>query len=77
MNYLHSEAVLTKGDAVYTSPTSATFPGDVLIGNVAAVNPRDPFLTFQSVEVEPAVNAAQLGHVMILRPLLESQGAKR
>jgi rod shape-determining protein MreC len=68
MNYLHSEAVLTEGDLVYTSPTSATFPGEILIGRVAAVNPRDPFLTFQSVEVIPAIDAASLSHVMLLKP---------
>jgi len=68
MNYLPSEAVLTKGDLIYTSPTSVTFPSEVLLGRVAAVNSRDPFLTFQSVEVEPAVDAASLTDVMILRP---------
>lgn len=67
MNYLHAEAQLSLGDSVYTSPTSATFPSDVLIGRVARVNPRDPFLTFQSVEVAPAADASSLQELMILR----------
>ncbi len=71
MNYLHSEAALSNKDDVYTSPTSATFPGDILIGKVSRVNPRDPFLTFQSVEVDPAVEASALKEVAILRPAVE------
>jgi rod shape-determining protein MreC len=68
MNYLPSEVSLSTGDLVYTSPTSATFPGEILLGHVMAINPRDPFLTFQSVEVRPAADAASLSHVMVLRP---------
>jgi hypothetical protein len=68
MNYLPSEVVLSTGDQVYTSPTSATFPGEILLGRVMAINPRDPFLTFQSVEVRPAAEAAALRRVMVLRP---------
>lgn len=68
MNYLPSEVALSTGDLVYTSPTSATFPGEILLGRVMAINPRDPFLTFQSVEVRPAADAAALSHVMVLRP---------
>jgi len=67
MNYLNAEAQLSDGDSVYTSPTSATFPPDVLIGRVARVNPRDPFLTFQSVEITPAADASSLQELMILR----------
>ena len=67
MNYLNAEIQLSTGDLVYTSPTSATFPPDVLIGRVARVNPRDPFLTFQSVEVAPAADASSLQELMILR----------
>jgi rod shape-determining protein MreC len=67
MNYLNAEAALATGDSVYTSPTSATFPPDVLIGKVAKVNPRDPFLTFQSVEITPAADASSLQELMILR----------
>ncbi len=67
MNYLNAEVQLSTGDSVYTSPTSATFPPDVLIGRVAHVNPRDPFLTFQSVEVAPAADASSLQELMILR----------
>ena len=67
MNYVNSEAHLVSDDSVYTSPTSATFPPDVLIGRVARVYPRDPFLAFQSVEVAPALDAATLQEVLILR----------
>ena len=67
MNYLNSEAHLLDGDLAYTSPTSATFPPDVLIGRVARVYPRDPFLAFQSVEVAPALDAAAFQEVLILR----------
>jgi rod shape-determining protein MreC len=67
MNYLNAESKLSEGDSVYTSPTSATFPPDVLIGRVAKVNARDPFLTFQSVEVAPAADASSLQELMILR----------
>lgn len=67
MNYLNAESHLSEGDSVYTSPTSATFPPDVLIGHVARVNQRDPFLTFQSVEVTPAADASSLQDLMILR----------
>lgn len=67
MNYLNAEAVISTGDAAYTSPTSATFPPDLLVGRVARVYPRDPFLTFQSVEIAPALDASSLQEVMILR----------
>jgi rod shape-determining protein MreC len=67
MNYLNSEARIVPDDFVYTSPTSATFPPDVMIGRVARVYPRDPFLAFQSVEVAPALDAAALQEVLILR----------
>jgi rod shape-determining protein MreC len=67
MNYLNSEAAIDAQDLAYTSPTSATFPPDVLIGRVARVYPRDPFLAFQSVEVAPALDAAALQEVLILR----------
>jgi len=67
MNYLNAEARLSAGDSVYTSPTSATFPPDVLIGRVARVNQRDPFLTFQSVEVAPAADASSLQELIVLR----------
>jgi rod shape-determining protein MreC len=67
MNYLNSEARIVPDDFVYTSPTSATFPPDVMIVRVARVYPRDPFLAFQSVEVAPALDAAALQEVLILR----------
>jgi len=77
MNYLPAETALTKGDLVYTSPTSATFPGEILLGRVVAINPRDPFLTFQSAEVQPAADAAGLSQVMVLRPATAANQAAR
>jgi rod shape-determining protein MreC len=67
MNYVNSEAKIVGDDTVFTSPTSVTFPPDVLIGRVAQINPRDPFLALQSVEVSPALDAASLQEVLILR----------
>lgn len=67
MNYLSPDAQVHTGDLVYTSPTSATFPSDVLLGTVSSVYALDPFLAFQSVEVRPAVGASSLDEVMILR----------
>jgi rod shape-determining protein MreC len=67
MNYINTEAHIVAADAVYTSPTSATFPPDVLIGRVAQVYPRDPFLAFQAVEISPALASAALQEVLILR----------
>lgn len=67
MNYLQSEAVLYQGDWAYTSATSATFPPDILIGQVDKVHQRDPFLTFQSVEIKPAADASSFREVMILK----------
>ncbi len=67
MNYVNSEARIVGDDIVFTSPTSVTFPPDVLIGRVAQVNPRDPFLALQSVDVSPALDAASLQEVLILR----------
>ncbi len=74
VNYLAPEAALVKGDLVFTSPTSATFPGHVLIGSVAAIQPRDPAWNTQSVAVQPAVDAASLSQVMILRPGRQEAG---
>lgn len=67
MSYLNAEAVISTGDAAYTSPTSATFPPDILVGRVARVHPRDKFLTFQSVELTPALDASSLQELIILR----------
>lgn len=67
MNYLNAETAIEPGDAAYTSPTSATFPPDILLGRVARVYPKDPFLTFQSVEIAPALDASSLQEVIILR----------
>jgi rod shape-determining protein MreC len=68
MNYLNSETTLEAGESVLTSPTSATFPAEVLIGRVSKVNARDPFLAFQSVEIQPAVDASTLKELLILLP---------
>lgn len=68
MNYLPLEADLAIGQRVHSSATSATFPSDILIGTVSRIFERDPFLAFQSVEVEPAIQASRLQEVMILTP---------
>lgn len=67
MNYLSPDAEVKQGDLVYTSPTSTTFPPDVLLGTVSRVYAADPFLTFQSVEVKPWLDASRLKEVMILK----------
>ena len=74
MNYLPSDASLSPGEMVFTSPTSATFPPDVLVGTVSKVNPRDPFLTFQSVEVQAAVDPSALKEVLLLRRPQSARG---
>lgn len=73
LNYLAPDAKVATGDQVFTSPTSATFPPDVLIGSVSNVFPLDPFLTFQSVEVQPALDASSLTEVMVLKTLGSAQ----
>jgi rod shape-determining protein MreC len=67
MNYLSPDVDLRIGERVYTSPTSATFPPLVLIGTVGKIHPPDPFLTFQSAEVHPALDASFLQELLILR----------
>lgn len=66
MKYLPSEAQFAIGEAVHSSVTSATFPAGVLIGTISKVYARDQFLTFQSVEVAPAVQSGLLKEVLIL-----------
>lgn len=73
MNYLPTDAKVQAGDLVYTSPTSATFPPDLLVGTVSRVLPLDPFLAFQAVEVQPAIDASSLKEVMILKAQNEAQ----
>ncbi len=73
MNYLPPDAKARVGDMVYTSPTSATFPPDILIGTVSKVLPLDPFLAFQALDVQPAVDASSLREVMILKAQPEAQ----
>jgi len=68
MNYISPEAVIADGDRVYTSPASVTFPPDILIGVVTRILPRNPLLTFQSVEIDPAAEAAALDELLILTP---------
>lgn len=72
MNYLNPDAQIAKGDQVFTSPTSATFPPDVLIGTVAQVYPPDQELAFQSAEVALAADASRLKEVMVLKPQSEA-----
>jgi rod shape-determining protein MreC len=67
LSYLSPDATVAKGDKVFTSPTSAIFAGDILIGTVVKVYPVDPFLNFQSVEVAPAADGSSLKEVMILK----------
>ncbi len=67
MNYLNPDAVIDKGDRIYTSPASATFPPDIPIGVVTEVYPPDQFLEWKAVEIAPAVEAAELKEVMILK----------
>lgn len=67
LNYLDSEAVVVPGDSVFTSGASATFPPDVPIGLVSKAYQRDPFLTFQSVEVKPVLSPSRVREVMILK----------
>jgi rod shape-determining protein MreC len=69
MNYLPMEASFAIGDLVYTSPTSPTFPPDIIIGSVIRMFPQDPFLTFHSVGVSPAIHASALKEVALLLPL--------
>ena len=70
MNYLPMEAEFRVGDSVRASATSAAFPTGLPIGRVSRVFAPDPFLTFQSVELEPMVSAAALEEVLILEPVL-------
>lgn len=76
MNYLSLQAAPQIGEAVAASATSPTFPEGVVVGTVARVFPRDAFLTFQSVEVAPAVEVSTLKEVMILKtgPLRREAG---
>lgn len=69
MNYLPSESVVEEGQTVQVSPTSATFPPDILIGVVTKVTPTDAFLTFPSVEIKPAIEGSSLSEVMILKSI--------
>ncbi len=67
MKFLPADSKVQEGVAVFTSPTSTTFPPDVLIGAVTRASPQDAFLTFPSVEVLPASEGASLSEVMILK----------
>ncbi|MBI3551969.1 MAG: rod shape-determining protein MreC [Elusimicrobia bacterium] len=74
MNYLIPDATIEKGDMVYTSPTSATFPPDVLIGTVTQIYPPDQELEWKSVAVAPAADASRLEEVLILK--IQSEAAE-
>jgi rod shape-determining protein MreC len=67
LNYLPVEASVGVGDEVATSPTSATFPPDLLIGTVSRVQGRDVFLAFQAAEVAVSVRPGAIQEVMILK----------
>jgi cell shape-determining protein MreC len=67
MNYLVPDSTIQPGDLVYTSPTSATFPPDVLIGTVVDIYPPNAELEWKSVAVAPAAEAARLEEVMVLK----------
>lgn len=66
MNYLPLDAQFSVGQEVRSSATSATFPPDILIGQVTRVFQQDSFLTFRSVEVAPAVEASAVQEVLVL-----------
>lgn len=68
MNYISAESVLAEGSPVFTSRTSATFPPDILIGEIDHIRPQDPFLMSLSVSVKPAADASSFSEVMILVP---------
>lgn len=68
VDYLPLSAALEVGQQVYTSPTSPTFPTGLWIGTISKVLTADPFLAFQSAELEPAVRASELKEVLILVP---------
>ena len=72
MNYLPVDADFQVGDEVQSSPTSASFPPGLPVGRISKVFARDPFLAFQSVEVERAVPAGKVKEVMVLAPPPES-----
>jgi rod shape-determining protein MreC len=68
LNYLSPEARVAPGDQVYTSAASATFPPDILIGQASSSFAPDPFLTFQSIEIKPALDPSQLRDIVVLSP---------
>ncbi|MBI5594990.1 MAG: rod shape-determining protein MreC [Elusimicrobia bacterium] len=76
MNYLPVDAEFRVGDEVHSSPTSASFPPGLLVGRISKVFARDPFLAFQSVEIERAVPAGKIKEVMVLAPPPEPEAAR-
>ncbi|MDE1975818.1 MAG: rod shape-determining protein MreC [Elusimicrobia bacterium] len=66
LNYLPPGAKPREGETVYTSPTSAVFPGNLPVGTVIAIRPEDPFLAVKSAEVRPEVSAGALADVAVL-----------
>lgn len=68
MNYLPVDADFQVGDEIHSSPTSASFPPGLLVGKISKVFARDPFLAFQSVEIERAIPAGKVKEVMVLAP---------
>ena len=69
MNYLSSDVTIQNSDEVRTSVTSATFPPGMLIGSLVKINSRDPFLTFQSAEIQSALDASSLKAAVILKKM--------
>ncbi|MBI4057116.1 MAG: rod shape-determining protein MreC [Elusimicrobia bacterium] len=67
LNYLPLDAQFKMGQEVLVSPTSAVFPQDISIGRVFRVLPRDPFLTFQVLEIKPTVSLEKLKEVFIIK----------
>ncbi len=67
LNYLSEGAALQAGMQVVTSPVSPSFPPGLPIGTVVRLGTRDPFLAFQSAEVQPAARIGAVKEVMVLR----------
>jgi rod shape-determining protein MreC len=67
LEYLERTADIEPGDILVTSGVGEVFPRGMEVGQVTVVN-RGEFGLYQTVELSPAVNFAQLETVMILLP---------
>ena len=65
LEYLDEDADIEVGDSVYTSGVGSTYPRDIYIGKVTAVE-VDKYLRTKVATVECAVNAKDLEYVMII-----------